>query len=277
MVELFNGYNWQTRILEVRPDRLPPEFDVGSAYGPSQGYGAVEPRYGNMMMGSRFAAPMNGGRREPPPPRAFANTGMGMGPAPSRFSPALGHVPPVQSLGPRGSVGSVSPFVDEGEGFKTSPFNGHRLPVDRAVSPGSVGLDTSPTMRQPPVGLGAFPDPTTYDSRNFSPFAAQGHASLSRSVLQPRFPDSRPPQRPAPPSRTDTLGGRLLYVENLPPAMQWQELKDLFRAAGGTVVRADIATTSGGGGQGEQRGKGYGTVLFSNEGDAVAAVERFDG
>ncbi|KAF9031653.1 hypothetical protein BDZ89DRAFT_614541 [Hymenopellis radicata] len=26
-VDKFNGYSWQTRILEVRPDRLPPDFD----------------------------------------------------------------------------------------------------------------------------------------------------------------------------------------------------------------------------------------------------------
>lgn len=24
---MFNGYSWQTRVLEVRPDRLPPDFD----------------------------------------------------------------------------------------------------------------------------------------------------------------------------------------------------------------------------------------------------------
>lgn len=26
-IDLFHGYSWQTRILEVRPDRLPPDFD----------------------------------------------------------------------------------------------------------------------------------------------------------------------------------------------------------------------------------------------------------
>ena len=26
-IDMFNGYNWQTRTLEVRPDRLPPDFD----------------------------------------------------------------------------------------------------------------------------------------------------------------------------------------------------------------------------------------------------------
>ncbi|KAG6918606.1 hypothetical protein DXG01_013017 [Tephrocybe rancida] len=27
-IDLFNGYSWQTRILEVRPDRLPPDYDA---------------------------------------------------------------------------------------------------------------------------------------------------------------------------------------------------------------------------------------------------------
>ena len=26
-IDMFNGYSWQTRILEVRPDRLPPDLD----------------------------------------------------------------------------------------------------------------------------------------------------------------------------------------------------------------------------------------------------------
>ncbi|KAF9467953.1 hypothetical protein BDZ94DRAFT_1155240 [Collybia nuda] len=30
-IDIFNGYSWQTRILEVRPDRLPPDFDASIA------------------------------------------------------------------------------------------------------------------------------------------------------------------------------------------------------------------------------------------------------
>jgi hypothetical protein len=36
-IDMFNGYSWQTRILEVRPDRLPPDFDANIA----PGYAAV--------------------------------------------------------------------------------------------------------------------------------------------------------------------------------------------------------------------------------------------
>jgi hypothetical protein len=34
---MFNGYSWQTRILEVRPDRLPPDFDNPSPAGFTSG------------------------------------------------------------------------------------------------------------------------------------------------------------------------------------------------------------------------------------------------
>ncbi|PFH48694.1 hypothetical protein AMATHDRAFT_149267 [Amanita thiersii Skay4041] len=36
-VDMFNGYSWQTRILEVRPDRLPPDLDasLGGGSGPT--------------------------------------------------------------------------------------------------------------------------------------------------------------------------------------------------------------------------------------------------
>lgn len=40
-VDMFNGYSWQTRILEVRPDRLPPDFDS------SLGAASPAPVFGN--------------------------------------------------------------------------------------------------------------------------------------------------------------------------------------------------------------------------------------
>lgn len=156
----------------------------------------------------------------------------------------------------------------------------------RVAAPGGMAFSPGEAVPFPMEGYGG----NVQGRSGFSPFAHAGfeggRASLSRSVLQgnlsstftgargTRFLDASPRnhmKRPAPPVRQDTLGGRLLYVENLPPMMQWQELKDMFRMSGGTVVRADIAQ------DGEHRSRGYGTVLFAHEGDAVAAVERFDG
>ncbi|KAG7571418.1 hypothetical protein FFLO_00601 [Filobasidium floriforme] len=134
-IEMFNGYAWQTRVLEVRPDRLPPEYEPHPYIPPSS--------YGNAMLGrGAGGAPPN-------------MTGMGMG---------------------MGGMNS---------------------------------------------GVGV-------------------------------------------------AGGRLSSTL-LPFNASWQELKDLFRTAGGNVVRADIALGPDG------RSKGFGNVLFQNEEDAAVAVQAFDG
>jgi RNA recognition motif-containing protein len=31
-IDMYNGYSWQTRVLEVRPDRLPPDTDGSSSH-----------------------------------------------------------------------------------------------------------------------------------------------------------------------------------------------------------------------------------------------------
>jgi hypothetical protein len=47
---MFNGYNWQTRVLEVRPDRLPSELDVPNSVGPMIASGLQSPvGYGPTM------------------------------------------------------------------------------------------------------------------------------------------------------------------------------------------------------------------------------------
>ncbi|PWN30099.1 RNA-binding domain-containing protein, partial [Jaminaea rosea] len=64
--------------------------------------------------------------------------------------------------------------------------------------------------------------------------------------------------------------GRTLFVGNLSYATQWQDLKDLFRAAG-NILRADIALGS------EGRSRGFGTALFGSKEEAARAVRMFHG
>jgi RNA recognition motif-containing protein len=59
-----------------------------------------------------------------------------------------------------------------------------------------------------------------------------------------------------------------LFVGNLPYRIRWQDLKDLFRKCG-TVLRADVALTA------ENRSKGFGTVLYQSDRDAMRAIETF--
>jgi RNA recognition motif-containing protein len=64
--------------------------------------------------------------------------------------------------------------------------------------------------------------------------------------------------------------GRVLFVGNLPFQCQWQDLKDLFRAAG-DIQRADVAIGP------EGRSRGFGTVLFATPEDAQNAVRLYHG
>lgn len=64
--------------------------------------------------------------------------------------------------------------------------------------------------------------------------------------------------------------GRVLFVGNLPFHCQWQDLKDLFRAAG-NIQRADVALNEDG------RSRGFGTVLFASPEDARRAVRLYHG
>ncbi|KAF8137448.1 hypothetical protein EV363DRAFT_1135897, partial [Boletus edulis] len=77
-----------------------------------------------------------------------------------------------------------------------------------------------------------------------------------------------------PPGNGELLSGgtgmRTLFVGNLPFHIQWQDLKDLFRAAG-PVTRADVALGPDG------RSRGFGTVTFVTEDGAERARRMFDG
>lgn len=53
-IDMFNGYNWQTRTLEVRPDRLPPDFDNAGSLMVNPG--ALPPTGG--LSGQSFPIPI---------------------------------------------------------------------------------------------------------------------------------------------------------------------------------------------------------------------------
>lgn len=66
---------------------------------------------------------------------------------------------------------------------------------------------------------------------------------------------------------------RQIYVSNLPYAVGWQDLKDLFRQAArnGAVARADVHVGPDG------RPKGSGIVAFESADDARNAIQQFNG
>jgi RNA recognition motif-containing protein len=84
--------------------------------------------------------------------------------------------------------------------------------------------------------------------------------------------NAAPPPRP--PSHnyfgSGSNPGNQLYVGNLPYQAGWQDLKDLFRAAG-NIIRADINIGADG------RPKGSGTVVFETSKDAANAINMYHG
>lgn len=82
-----------------------------------------------------------------------------------------------------------------------------------------------------------------------------------RASLRDRFSDYPPPAR-APMFE--------VFIINLPYAMTWQSLKDLFREAG-DVIRADIELDRNG------YSRGFGSVYYGTEDEMFNAIERFNG
>lgn len=83
-------------------------------------------------------------------------------------------------------------------------------------------------------------------------------------------PPPRPPSHNFFDSQSGGNPGNQLYVGNLPYQAGWQDLKDLFRAAG-NIVRADINIGYDG------RPKGSGTVVFETSKDASQAISMYNG
>ncbi|KAI9233784.1 hypothetical protein MVEG_01914 [Podila verticillata NRRL 6337] len=107
------------------------------------------------------------------------------------------------------------------------------------------------------------------DKSNFE----HGHKGDSRGFLslQEGFHHGNnygPPFFRGPPMNQG-FAGRQVFVGNIPFQCQWQDLKDLFRKAG-HIVRADVAIGT------EGRSRGFGSVLFTTQEDAQTAITMFD-
>mmetsp|Transcript_9760 Transcript_9760/g.18609 ORF Transcript_9760/g.18609 Transcript_9760/m.18609 type:complete len:312 (-) Transcript_9760:47-982(-) len=63
-------------------------------------------------------------------------------------------------------------------------------------------------------------------------------------------------------------GGHRVYVSNLHPSVRWQDLKDVFRAAG-DIVRADVFPSS-------NVGRSYGIIQYSSAEDAQKCIQTMD-
>lgn len=120
------------------------------------------------------------------------------------------------------------------------------------------------TLEVRPDRLGASPEPEVHLAPPTIPNPPQSLALSGGHIndLRKTLPMADP--------LAGSTGMRSLFVGNLPFHIQWQDLKDLFRAAG-SVARADVALGPDG------RSRGFGTVTFVTEDGAERARLLFDG
>lgn len=123
--------------------------------------------------------------------------------------------------------------------------------------------EATPAARTPNSAL--FPG---FDSLPAPPTRFPGFAPRRDGPELPWPPMGMP--APMPNQVSLPFPGRVLFVGNLPFHCQWQDLKDLFRAAG-NIQRADVALN------GDGRSRGFGTVLFASPEDAQNAVRLYHG
>ncbi|CCO31207.1 putative RNA-binding protein C328,05 OS=Schizosaccharomyces pombe (strain 972 / ATCC 24843) GN=SPAC328.05 PE=4 SV=3 [Rhizoctonia solani AG-1 IB] len=193
------------------------------------------------------------------------------------------------SLGPdnrsRG-YGTVLLATAEDAGKATDMYNGYvwqnrtlevrpdRLPpeLDMGLNhAGAAGGVSSVPITNPMVPL-AVPQPGhVLDplSRPMSAAIGQDGPAHSPGIFAPSPFGSNPSNW----TNSGFQGGasnRQLFIGNLPFQCQWQDLKDLFRAAG-QILRADVALGPDG------RSRGFGTVVYAKESDAARAVTMFNG
>jgi len=152
-IEMFNGYNWQTRTLEVRPDRLPPEYEP-------------QPH-----------VPGASNHNHPQPLTHLGGQG--------GFS---GQGPPLHTMHPMQYGGPFGPGMPGTQGM--SPFGGHPPPLHAALSaPGGLGHPSSggqQSLAPAPYGMWQTPANLTASS------PAMSHAS-PRQLVQSTYGGSAPP------------------------------------------------------------------------------------
>ncbi|WVO13530.1 hypothetical protein L204_101151 [Cryptococcus depauperatus] len=301
----YNGYTWQTRTLEVRPDRLPPEYEP-QTYPAHNSRASLYPFHSFPSSHSPF--PVSGHLTPQASAwisgqsRSFSAAGnLGVAVASSGGSPLNGASPiftaqplplSVQNTGPTATYLGQSPLagsLNSGAALNLrrhslAPF-GTMTPPDvaslpRTTSPvisrpSSSNKTVSPGGRVPPSGpLGALP-PSMFAGLKPSP---EGSIEVEGPGVSPNANTRLPapiPQLEGLANQgpglgpVNTLHDRVIFVSNLPLSIQWQDLKDMLRPAG-TIIRADVATDASG------KPRGFGTALFGNEADAARAVAMFN-
>ncbi|KAJ8516753.1 hypothetical protein ONZ45_g5968 [Pleurotus djamor] len=264
-VDMYNGYEWQTRVLEVRPDR---SANVG----------------GTMPGGSNLGLPLGMSGREYISSATPSSTlGSDLLRDEIEFSSTLHHsgpssVTPTSSIFPH-SVASHTllaqntpahihtlqhpPFThsQSAQNVPTSPQ--HLLQHSRTLSQSLIAPGPSDPLHQ------SMMEPFDHQRPSTGGAVGSGMNGLGASGTM-SLVDGGMGGIASLVGGTNNPPNRTLFVGNLPFHVQWQDLKDLFRLSG-PVLRADVALASDG------RSRGFGTVVFRSEEEAERARRYFDG
>lgn len=255
--DMFNGYVWQTRTLEVRPDRLPTDIDQVLGIKPSVSGIHPSPLYSMGYMASALPA-------APPLQHSLS------GPATSLSVQAA-------SLASNGNPlldkDDLRPPLSVSRSFTFTPSPLSQQPFE---APPSSSLATQSTFVAPQQQTSLSPATAAAANslQNPDPLSRVPSGNLAGRTLfvgNVRFPiSSSQTSRMTTNARPHWFELRANLTPQLPFDCQWQDLKDLFRTSG-NVIRADIGTQSDG------KSRGFGTVVFSTEAEAEEAVHTFNG
>lgn len=231
---MFNGYTWQTRILEVRPDRLPPEYEPQPYVPPSSGVRHAQGGESQLQL-------------HPSPPTM----------EPPAAQPTMeGYQPGSMPTGmqvpyPPSHLGTQLPTPDSipsgawpGGQYLTSPLSNNAIPSQSATDSSSIGVPSpAPTHRDihhPP------PDRRMAGS----PFGA-GALGLAESNTRPSSSSYGMSPTP-PPGSSEYLSG---IVRSGSPASIMSGGMGLGERES---RRSSMALSGGGQGQGQGQGAGGG-------------------
>ncbi|KAK4053382.1 hypothetical protein OIV83_001546 [Microbotryomycetes sp. JL201] len=266
-IDMYHGFAWQTRVLDVRIDSHDPRGEIALAEANRQ--------QAMQQQAERFQhaiqhQPQYTQNLQPPLPHQASNGGT---------TPTMQNAMfPATTSSPRPATPSWPLSMDA----SSSNMAASSPKLHPSVQPQSTA---SPRL----AALRAVDEVDPRASRQDGTQHSSGQARSVTPVASDRVHTTAVPQAYGgpggmmPPSnygvRPPAAGlnpvpaqyvGRHLFVGNLPFNCQWQELKDLMRQCG-NVLRADIATGLDG------RSRGFGSVLFATTQDAERAVQQLNG
>ncbi|KAM0787458.1 hypothetical protein ACM66B_003536 [Microbotryomycetes sp. NB124-2] len=286
-IDIYHGFAWQTRILDVRIDSHDPRGEIALAEANRQQ--AMQQQAERFQQAMQLPQHQQHHNFAPHHVQQYPQTvaqGHGVPLQAGGTTPTLqnaSHPPSTSSPRPSSVPWPASSDGNSSDRATASPRlpQHHQFGVPQTTSSPLLAPTRAADDAEARTSRTDIPQQLPPQTRSMTPL---GHDRIYGGPAPPPFAQGQPGQAGMiPPSnygiRPPAAGlnpvpaqyvGRHLFVGNLPFNCQWQELKDLMRQCG-NVLRADIATGPDG------RSRGFGSVLFATSQDAERAVQQLNG